>query len=305
MHHSLNQTELPFIIVCETKHIKINHGRNNIHYLGNCTLYPLYSIRITNKFLLSTKGNIKILYTFPIILEKTHLFLLHFCHFCCLLLLSFFSFFHTTAFHRNSRRRRGRGGGRHIDKYLHASTAQSFHSFAHRFHSFAKKTRALFYSKQMTFKTKRDERREKKKNKGARRRTMDESITRDEASVHTHTFRFNDHIPPVEEKKKKKKTRVPLFLVSFSPSLPLFFRLHCVHTREETKERRFSRLERPLRLSVGFDIADLPLLLFILTNDSQMQLHRVLCPCRKRPHKRALSYPLDSRRKAASRIPDA
>lgn len=175
--------------------------------------------------------------------------------------------------------------------------------------SFAKKTRALFYSKQMTFKTKRDERREKKKNKGARRRTIDESITRDEASVHTHTFRFNDHIPPVEEKKKKKKTRVPLFLVSFSPSLPpslpLFFRLHCVHTREETKERRFSRLERPLRLSVGFDIADLPLLLFILTNDSQMQLHRVLCPCRKRPHKRALSYPLDSRRKAASRIPDA
>lgn len=91
MHHSLNQTELPFIIVCETKHIKINHGRNNIHYLGNCTLYPLYSIRITNKFLLSTKGNIKILHTFPIILEKTHLFLLHFCHFCCLLLLSFFS----------------------------------------------------------------------------------------------------------------------------------------------------------------------------------------------------------------------
>lgn len=91
MHHSLNQTELPFIIVCETKHIKINHGRNNIHYLGNCTLYPLYSIRITNMFLLSTKGNIKILHTFPIILEKTHLFLLHFCHFCCLLLLSFFS----------------------------------------------------------------------------------------------------------------------------------------------------------------------------------------------------------------------
>lgn len=171
-------------------------------------------------FLLSTKGNIKILHTFPIILEKTHLFLLHFCHFCCLLLLSFFSFFHTTAFHRNSRRRRGRGGGRHIDKYLHASTAQSFHSFAHRFHSFAKKTRALFYSKQMTFKTKRDERREKKRNKEARRRTIDESITRDEASVHTHTFRFNDHIPPVEEKKKKKKTRVPLFLVSFSPSLP-------------------------------------------------------------------------------------
>lgn len=160
--------------------------------------------------------------------------MLHFCHFCCLLLLSFFSFFHTTAFHRNSRRRRrGRGGGRHIDKYLHASTAQSFHSFAHRFHSFAKKTRALFYSKQMTFKTKRDERREKKRNKEARRRTIDESITRDEASVHTHTFRFNDHIPPVEEKKKKKKTRVPLFLVSFSPSLPPFILSTplCTHTR--------------------------------------------------------------------------
>lgn len=173
--------------------------------------------------------------------------------------------------------------------------------------SFAKKTRALFYSKQMTFKTKRDERREKKKNKGARRRTIDESITRDEASVHTHTFRFNDHIP-LEGKKEKKKnscSSFPRLLLSLPPSLPLFFRLHCVHTREETKERRFSRLERPLRLSVGFDIADLPLLLFILTNDSQMQLHRVLCPCRKRPHKRALSYPLDSRRKAASRIPDA
>ena len=94
MHHSLNQTELPFIIVCETKHIKINHGRNNIHYLGNCTLYPLYSIRITNKFLLSTKGNIKILYTFPIILEKTHLFVTLLSLLLFVIVVVFFFFSH-------------------------------------------------------------------------------------------------------------------------------------------------------------------------------------------------------------------
>lgn len=87
----------------------------------------------------------------------------------------------------------------------------------------------------MTFKTKRDERREKKKNKGARRRTIDESITRDEASVHTHTFRFNDHIP-LEGKKEKKKnscSSFPRLLLSLPPSLPPFILSTplCTHTR--------------------------------------------------------------------------
>lgn len=77
-------------------------------------------------------------------------------------------------------------------------------------------------------------------------------------------------------------------LLSSLPPFSLYSFDSIVYTREETKERRFSRLECPLRRgSFGcFDIVDLALL--ILTNDSQMQLHRVLCPCRKRPHKRAL-----------------
>lgn len=59
--------------------------------------------------------------------------------------------------------------------------------------------------------------------------------------VHTHTFRFNDHIP---RRRKNSCSSFPLLFLP--PSLPHSFD-SIVYTREETKERRFSRLECPLR----------------------------------------------------------
>lgn len=102
--------------------------------------------------------------------------------------------------------------------------------------------------------------------------------------VHTHTFRFNDHIP-----RRKKNSCSSFPRLSFPPSLPSPFILStplCTHARRQRNDDFHDQSALCVAALGCFDIVDLALL--ILTNDSQMQLHRVLCPCRKRPHKRAL-----------------